>query len=290
MVGFNANYLNNISMQRPHVVILGAGASRAACRNGDRNGRMLPVMKDLVEVCGLGSLLVSSGVDFDHNDFELLYSKLAADPLRKQLVDQLEKKVCSYFSVLQLPDEPTIYDYIVLSLREKDVVVTFNWDPFLIQAIRRNQHVGKMPRTAFLHGNVAIRYCVKHEPILQTDCSDNCPKCHSQLRQAALLYPVTKKNYHKDSLIEKSWEFTQHALKNAYLLTIFGYGAPQADFEAVELLKSAWDPQVSEQFKTMEVIDIRQQQELSTIWRGSVRQDAHICFGLACLVGPPLTL
>jgi hypothetical protein len=24
--------------------------------------------------------------------------------------------------------------------------------------------------------------------------------------------------------------------------------------------------------------------------KGSVRQDAHICFGLACLVGPPLTL
>ena len=31
----------------PHVVLLGAGASRAVCTNGDKHGRKLPLMSDL---------------------------------------------------------------------------------------------------------------------------------------------------------------------------------------------------------------------------------------------------
>jgi hypothetical protein len=36
-------------VKRPRVVILGAGASIAACPSGDANGRRLPVMIDFVE-------------------------------------------------------------------------------------------------------------------------------------------------------------------------------------------------------------------------------------------------
>jgi hypothetical protein len=42
--------------------------------------------------------------------------------------------VREYFAQLELPVEPTIYDALLLSLRDKDAVFTFNWDPFLFQA------------------------------------------------------------------------------------------------------------------------------------------------------------
>jgi hypothetical protein len=45
---------------RPHVVILGAGASLAAFPNGDRNGRRLPLMKDFVDVVALRGLATAS--------------------------------------------------------------------------------------------------------------------------------------------------------------------------------------------------------------------------------------
>ncbi|MFW6223076.1 MAG: hypothetical protein ACOC3T_05645 [Bacteroidota bacterium] len=35
---------------RPHVVILGAGASAAAFPQGDANGKKLPVMNDLADI------------------------------------------------------------------------------------------------------------------------------------------------------------------------------------------------------------------------------------------------
>jgi hypothetical protein len=33
---------------------------------------------------------------------------------------------------LELPDHPTVYDHLLLSLRKKDAIFTFNWDPFLL--------------------------------------------------------------------------------------------------------------------------------------------------------------
>lgn len=60
-------------------------------------------------------------------------------------------------SSYELPDSPTIYDFLVLSLTEKDLIVTFNWDPLLVQAICRVQrYTSNIPQVAFLHGNVAV--------------------------------------------------------------------------------------------------------------------------------------
>jgi hypothetical protein len=47
--------------ESPHIVILGAGASIAACPQGDRNGRTLPVMNNLIDVVGIGDLLTVGG-------------------------------------------------------------------------------------------------------------------------------------------------------------------------------------------------------------------------------------
>ncbi|MBA7568543.1 hypothetical protein ES708_10272 [subsurface metagenome] len=37
-------------MKKPHIVILGADASRAVCPNGDKNGKILQLMNDLTEI------------------------------------------------------------------------------------------------------------------------------------------------------------------------------------------------------------------------------------------------
>ena len=47
MIGLDPD---NKMLHAPHVVMLGAGASVAAFPNGDKNGRKVPLMKDLVGV------------------------------------------------------------------------------------------------------------------------------------------------------------------------------------------------------------------------------------------------
>ena len=65
---------------RPHVVLLGAGASLAAFPNGDRLGRTIPLMKNLVEVIDLGLLIEQTGENIGkENDFEAIYSRIASD-------------------------------------------------------------------------------------------------------------------------------------------------------------------------------------------------------------------
>lgn len=72
--------LNNTSMERPHVVLLGAGASLAAFPNGEGNGKSIPLLEDLVEVVGLGELMEGAGVDHKTSNFEKLYSDICQDP------------------------------------------------------------------------------------------------------------------------------------------------------------------------------------------------------------------
>ena len=65
----------DVRMERPHVVILGAGASRAVCPHGDRSGRALPLMADFSACLGLDEVLRGWGLDPSSN-FEDVYSGL----------------------------------------------------------------------------------------------------------------------------------------------------------------------------------------------------------------------
>jgi hypothetical protein len=66
------------------------------------------------------------------HDFEYVYDTLAKSPHHDDLLRVIEEEVCKYFSCLDLPDEPTVYDRLLLSLCTKDLVATFNWDPLLV--------------------------------------------------------------------------------------------------------------------------------------------------------------
>ena len=253
-----------LNMQRPHLVILGAGASLAAFPNGDRNGKRLPLMNTFVNVVGLKDMLRAAGVQEPYDDFEAIYSDIAIDPNRQGLKDDIEERVVSYFSSLDLPDEPTLYDHLILSLRPKDVIATFNWDPFLCQAASRNYAFGGAPTLLFLHGNVAFPYCADCKtgyPLQMT-----CRKCGKPLVNSPLLYPVKQKDYQSDLAIAGHWRNFEQVLKDAWAMTVFGYGAPQTDVEAVRLMKAAWGDVHDRELEETEMIDIRTEDDLTTTW------------------------
>lgn len=221
----------------PHVVIVGAGASIAACRI-DKNGKEVPMLKNIHKILGLTDELKKYNFsDEQMEDFEKLFSDISGRIEYKDLQDRLEHEVCDYFSKLQLPDEPTLYDYLILSLTEKDAIISFNWDPFLMQAYRRNICVGNLPELIFPHGNSGVGLCYDCKIKGYADCL--CPNCFKELEQMPLLYPIGKKDYNSKPVIVNEWKEAQDVLSRAAGLTIYGYGAPITDVEAVELMHSA---------------------------------------------------
>ena len=152
-----------IENTRPHVVILGAGATIATIPNGDKHGNPCSVMHGFVKNLGLESILANVELCTKSENIEDIYSELyeRGDEC-KDVREQLEDAIFEYFSKLQLPDDITIYDKIVLALTNKDIIATFNWDPLLIQAYNRARKLtDNLPMLTFLHGNVAAGYCDK---------------------------------------------------------------------------------------------------------------------------------
>src|SRR2546426_6693779 len=123
-----ADEIAQVSMGRPHVVLLGAGASRAAFPNGERNGRRLPLMLDFADIVPVAPIFAEAGIPLGGRNFEDAYTELALAADKTSLRDAVERVVFDYFASLELPDTPTLYDHLVLSLRPKDVIATFNWD------------------------------------------------------------------------------------------------------------------------------------------------------------------
>lgn len=256
--------INQIEVGKPHVVILGAGASYAAFPNGDRNGRRLPLMNNFIETLNLQELINGSGLNFSSGNFEDIYSDIHKHPEHKPILEELETKVYEYFQGMKLPDEPTIYDHLVLSLRNKDFIATFNWDPFLVQAIKRNGARFKLPKPLFLHGNVGVGHCPDGH--MMGNNGGVCHHCHIPLTPSKLLYPIGEKNYHLDEFISRQWATLEGLLKHAFMVTIFGYGAPTSDASAVDLLKKAWGNVNSRAMEEFEIIDIREDNDLIETW------------------------
>lgn len=256
--------IKQIQMGKPHVVILGAGASYAAFLNGDKNGVRLPLMNNFVDILGLNDLLSQTGIAFEIDNFENIYDQLYQNAAHREIREELEKVIHDYFSHLEIIDEPTIYDHLLLSLREKDVVATFNWDPFLVQAYRRNANKCKLPRLLFLHGNVGVGYCEKDK--VAGVNGNRCSKCGLVLAPTKLLYPIAEKDYHLNGFISSQWKELNQYLQSAFMITIFGYGAPQSDVSAIDLMKSAWGDVSQRVMEQTEIVDIRNEDDLCSTW------------------------
>jgi len=249
----------------PHVVILGAGASKAAFPKGDAKGKSVPVMCELIEYLNLGPILKSHNVQYEDTDFESMYNDLDISGKYPELVKEIKSRVQEYFSQLSLPESTTIYDHLVLSLREKDLIASFNWDPFLVLAWQRNSRAVKLPKIVFLHGNVEIAICLKHR--VRDFTGNVCNKCRNPLTPTPLLYPIKQKDYNAHPFIKSEWNKLRHFLKYTYFLTIFGYAAPETDVEARDLLLNAWKENPTFELAQIEIIDTKPRDELTETWK-----------------------
>jgi hypothetical protein len=272
--------IESLTMERPHLVILGAGASYASFPNGDKNGKKLPLMSNFVQILGLEKLLEENNIHAPYNDFEAIYSDITVDETKQELKEEIEQRIQNYFYSLELPDSPTLYDHLVLSLRPKDVIATFNWDPFLAQAIMRNiSIIEKPPTILFLHGNVTYAYCAECK--VGYPLKDKCIECGKPLLSAPLLYPVKEKNYQTHPVIKAHWKGFEHYLKQAWAVTIFGYSAPKTDVEAIDIMKKAWGETEERNLEQIEIIDIQKEDQLIETWNPFIHThhyDVHRSF------------
>ena len=259
----NKELIPDVRCSRPHVFILGAGASVAAFPDGDRNGRCLPTMDNFVDVVGLKDMLEANNVDYEGKNFEGVFDTLYSRGGQDNLVKAIEEKIRDYFESLEIPDSPTIYDYLILSLRKKDRIATFNWDPLLWQAASRiNSMITKRtPNLLFLHGNVAFK--INHKTRKKVHVYSNAPS----LVESQLLYPIRNKNYSSDPFIKDEWGALKHHLSRAYLFTVFGYSAPNTDIDAINLLREGWTGERERDLEEVEIIDIKSENILEEKWK-----------------------
>jgi hypothetical protein len=243
-----------------HVVILGAGASIASTiRDPEPSGKILPSMMNFIHVVGLEDLLEAG------ENFEVAYSRLHALNPNGSVVREIENRVSGYFADMTLPEKPTIYDYLLLALRPKDLVATFNWDPFLYQAFCRNRHSGGLPHLSFLHGSVAIGYSMEeHRAGPAGLFADR--ECTRQFVPTRLLYPVAQKDYNIDEFTGNEWARLRGWLEHSRRVTVFGYSAPDTDVEAVDLMSSGWGDPANRNLEQFEIIDVQAENVVTRRW------------------------
>lgn len=263
-----------------HVVILGAGASYASTiKNSEKNGKKLPLMRNVIDIVGLNQTVAELPKEYQlyKEDFEKLYSLLSKDDKFKAEREYIEKVVYKYFNELELPNEPTIYDYLILSLRHrKDIIATFNWDPFLYKAYTRNAEFTESPGILFLHGCVSLGYDKSNGSSGPAGWYSNQTK--QLFEPTKLLYPVDKKDYNSDPFINGQWESLSKRLKEAERVTVFGYSAPVSDVEAIDLLQKAWGNVNDRAMEEFELIDIREEYEVVQSWNTFIHSHHyHYC-------------
>lgn len=249
-----ADEIEDASRGEAHFVLLGAGASKAAMPDGDKFGRDSSLLRSLGADLGLYKKFPKQLQDLARSDFELAYSKLTKLKGQERLVQDLNMEVIDYYSKLKIPDEPNLYDILVLSLRGKDVIATFNWDPFLLQAYLRCSLLlpgVEFPKLYFLHGNVEVGVCYEHKT--SGYIWNGCSRC-GKYENSQLLYPVGDKDYTSDKYVASAWSDVRNSIKRAKFFTVFGYSAPESDQGAVDLLKNAWGDVNDRSFEQFEII------------------------------------
>ena len=165
---------------------------------------------------------------------------------------------------MALPSTPTIYDYLLLALRPRDLVATLNWDPFLYQAFLRNRHFAGMPHLSFLHGSVSIGYSSEDHKAGPAGWISKATG-HEYV-PTRLLYPVTQKDYNRDEFSTREWDRLKWWLEQAKRITIFGYGAPGTDVEAMKLMTGAWGDPGHRNMEQVELIDVQPEDVLTQRW------------------------
>ncbi len=81
-----------------------------------------------------------------------------------------------------------------------------------------------------------------------------CSQCDELFEPSALLFSVAQKNYQDGHVIEREWEAIRAYLGQCFMLTVFGYSAPETAVEAVALLKEGWGAAKDRSLEQTEII------------------------------------
>ena len=259
---------------RPHIVILGAGASIATILNGDKNGKKISAMDGFIENLGLSYILQNLELKTTSNNLEDICSELLENEKYSFVKSELDEAIRKELIKFELPDKPTIYDFLLLSLRKKDLVATFNWDPLLLQAYQRIAKITTdLPNLRFLHGNVLTGSCNNHKQAGLLGLK--CKECGDFFIPSPLLYPIKRKKYNENPYIYESWKTLEYFLKFAYQITIFGYSAPKTDIEAIRIMKKSWSNTKKRIGEEFEFIDIDKEENIIKKWRNFIYRNHY---------------
>ncbi len=224
----------------------------------------LPLMDDLIETVCLEGVLASNGIERCPENFEDLYSSLAESGTNHQVLDEIEQKIGDYFSELELPDHATLYDFLLLALRKKDLIASFNWDPLLMRAWQRCKVLtDELPAIRFLHGNVANGFCCRDTTLGVLGFL--CPECDEPFAPSRLLFPFNK-DYQSDPAIASEWLDFGKALSTASMLTVFGYRAPSSDKAAMDALADLWEEPEDNKSRRVQLIKTADPDSLRDQW------------------------
>lgn len=207
-----------------HLVILGAGSTIATIPKGDKNGEFSYTLDNLLnDKCFASFVEKVQALDYQIDDVEALCNQLYKEnrPLYDEFVSLVRKKYAS----LELPYGFTILDRLVLSLTPNDAIISFNWDDLVIQAYQRmSEYVPEemLPILAFPHGNAQAVYDNKHYTSKRIVTS-------TSLFDSPLNMPVDEIDYKSDVFINSQWHILDFFMRNAQMVTFFGYRGPDSD-------------------------------------------------------------
>ena len=271
MEPISQNSISSAMRIRPHLFILGAGATKATIPKGDKYGRQSPVMENFLDEIGLQGLLENITLNTKSHNIETIYSELIDRPEYSGTIAKIEKSIISHYRQMQIPDEPTLYDYLILSLRNKDCIATFNWDPLLIQAYNRVNKITKdLPEMLFLHSCVEVglcEECKRYAPL----SNKYCPNCGNKYIMPKLMYPVSNKNYSQNIFIKDQWQKFDDYIQRAGIITIWGYSAPSSDIDAKERMLKAFS-RTFRKLDQIEIIDIADECILVDKWKPFIEE------------------
>ena len=205
------------------LVILGAGSTIATIPNGDKNGEESYTLANLLKDKTFTSFLEKVQRNFSTNDVEDLCKQLYKED--RPLYYEFESLVRKKYARLELPEEFTILDRLVLSLTSNDAIVSFNWDDLVIQAYQRmSDYVPEemLPILAFPHGNAQTVYNNKHYTSKRIVTSPGW-------FDSPLNMPVDEIDYKSDVFINSQWHILDFFMRNAQMITFFGYRGPDSD-------------------------------------------------------------
>ena len=206
-----------------HLVILGAGSTIATIPNGDKNGEESYTLANLLKDKTFTSFLEKVQGNFSTNDVEDLCKQLYKED--RPLYYEFESLVRKKYARLELPEEFTILDRLVLSLTPNDAIVSFNWDDLVIQAYQRmSEYVPEemLPILAFPHGNAQAVYDKKHYTSKRIVTS-------TSWFDSPLNMPVDEIDYKSDVFINSQWHILDFFMRNAQMIIFFGYRGPDSD-------------------------------------------------------------